>query len=120
MISSRFGGGGGRWGGASRGGAHRLGWLLPSGWRTRDAWPRAGAHERSRSLSRSRAQAAARVIDGQGAIPVLMHWDPGVCIPAALCVCPDLQALAGKAHHIVGSNGAPILEAEERLRLTVL
>jgi hypothetical protein len=60
------------------------------------------------------------MIDSQGAIQALMHLDPGVCITAALGVCPDLQALRGLAHHIVCSDSAPVLEAEEHLRLTVL
>src|SRR5260370_10209787 len=120
MISTRFGGGGGRGGGASRGGAHRLGWLLPSGWRARDAWPSAGAHKRSLGRSRSDAQTATRVIDSQGAIQALMHLDPGVCITAALGVCPNLQTLPAKAHHIVPSDNAPVLKSEEHLRLTLL
>src|SRR5438094_9774537 len=107
MIRTWFGGGGGRWGGAS-------------GWRARDAWPSAGAHQRSRGLSKSDAQTATRVIDSQGAIQALMHLDPGVCIPAALGVCPTLQTLRGLAPHIVRSDHAPVLQTEEQLRLTVL
>jgi hypothetical protein len=60
------------------------------------------------------------VIDSQGAIQALVHLDAGVCITAAVGVYPDLQALLGKAHHIVRSDSAPVLEAEEQLRLTVL
>jgi len=49
-----------------------------------------------------------------------MHFDPSMGIAAALLVCHDLQALAGKVHDIVRSDRAQVLEAEDRFHLTGL
>jgi len=49
-----------------------------------------------------------------------MHFDPSMCIAAALLVSHDLQALADKVHSIVRSDRTQVLEAEDRFHLTGL
>src|SRR5437868_9560758 len=55
----------------------------PNGWPRRDPWPCACPQEWCLSRGRRCAQAVARIIDRQGAIQALMHFDPSTCIAAA-------------------------------------